>query len=73
MVLTRASDSLVSLIWNGAKQVDTDDLSGTADIDAIGIRKDGLNPFDGTIEEIQIYSTTNDILVGNVNARLSTI
>ena len=73
MILTRDDDSLVTLIWNGAKQVDTDDLSGTADIDAIGIRKDGLNPFDGTIEEIQIYSATGDILVDNVYARLSSI
>ena len=70
MILTRDADSLVTLIWNGAKQVDTDDLSGTADIDAIGIRKDGLNPFDGTIDEIQIYSKTNDILVENVYASL---
>ena len=73
MILSRASDDVISLSWNGTTQVATDDLSGTADIDAIGIRKDGLNPFDGTIEEIQIYSATGDILVDNVYARLSSI
>tara|TARA_R100000963_G_C4606447_1_gene78330 strand:- start:39 stop:728 length:690 start_codon:yes stop_codon:yes gene_type:complete len=70
MVLTRAGDDTISLHWNGTEQADTEDLSGTANIDAIGIRKDGLNPFDGTIEEIQIYNNTSDVLVANVNASL---
>jgi len=69
MVLTRADD-VISLHWNGITQADTEDLSGTANIDAIGIRKDGLNPFNGTIREIQIYNNTSDVLVANVNASL---
>ena len=72
MVLTRVSDVL-TLYWNGVAQADTETLAGTADIDVIGVRRVDLNPFEGTISEIQIYSSSSTALTANINDRLSTL
>lgn len=72
IVLTRVSD-VFTLYRNGVAQATTPTLAGTIDIDAIGIRKTDVNGFDGTIEEVQIYSTSNATLTANINARLSTL
>ena len=48
-------------------------MTGTANIDSIGVRKTNANPFDGTIREIQIYTSADDTLVENVGDRLSTL
>ena len=69
MVLTRSSGTL-TLYWKGVAQSTTPSISGTADIDGIGARKTALNPFDGEMSEIQIYSSTSTALTANVNARL---
>ena len=71
LVITRDSSDLITLYKNGVAQADTETLAGEADIDAIGVRKTDTNPFDGTIKEIQIYSSENDDLTTNVNARLA--
>jgi len=73
IVITRVSNVLT--LWkNGVAQTGTTPtLAGTADIDAIGIRSSDLNPFDGTIEEIQIYSSSSADLTANINDRLSTL
>tara|TARA_R110000787_G_scaffold58475_1_gene133188 strand:- start:34 stop:714 length:681 start_codon:yes stop_codon:yes gene_type:complete len=72
IVLTRASD-VFTLYRNGVAQSTTQTLAGTIDIDAIGIRRTDVNGFDGTIEEVQIYSVSNATLTANINARLSTL
>ena len=72
MVLTRASNT-ISMWWNGVLQSDTEVLSGTADIDAIGVRKTDLNPFNGTISEVEIFSSTSAALTANVNTRLASL
>ena len=73
LVITRSSDVL-SLYHNGVRQTGTTPtLAGTADIDAIGIRATDLNGFDGTIEEIQIYTGSSAALIANINDRLSTL
>tara|TARA_R110002012_G_scaffold195522_1_gene363754 strand:- start:656 stop:1333 length:678 start_codon:yes stop_codon:yes gene_type:complete len=72
MVLTRTSDVL-KLYWKGVAQADTETLSGTADIDAIGVRRTDLNPYDGDISEIQIFSSSSVSLVNNLNDYLSTL
>tara|TARA_R100000781_G_scaffold32522_1_gene23717 strand:+ start:1013 stop:1693 length:681 start_codon:yes stop_codon:yes gene_type:complete len=72
LVLTRNSGT-VSLWHNGVLQSDTETLSGTADIDTIGRRFPGASPFDGTIEEIQIYSSYSSGLVTNVNTYLAAL
>ena len=72
IVLTRVSD-VFTLYRNGVAQSTTQTLAGTIDIDAIGIRRTDVNGFDGTIEEVQIYSVSNATLTANINARLSTL
>ena len=72
IVLARASD-IFTLYKNGVAQSTTQTLAGTIDIDAIGIRRTDVNGFDGTIKEVQIYSTSNETLTANINARLSTL
>jgi len=72
IVLTRVSD-VFTLYRNGVAQSNPQTLAGTIDIDAIGIRRTDVNGFDGTIQEVQIYSTSNATLTANINARLSTL
>tara|TARA_R100000482_G_scaffold55277_1_gene19815 strand:+ start:1818 stop:2036 length:219 start_codon:yes stop_codon:yes gene_type:complete len=72
MVLQRASNVL-TLYWNGTAQADTETLSGTADIDAIGVRSTDLNPYDGEISEIAIFSSQSATLTSNLNNYLSKI
>jgi hypothetical protein len=61
-------------LWkNGVAQSDTETLSGTADIDAIGVRLTDQDYLDGKIKEIQIYSSSSAALTTNVNNRLSTL
>jgi|6_EtaG_2_1085325.scaffolds.fasta_scaffold26908_4 hypothetical protein len=72
LVLTRVSDVLT--LWkNGVAQTTTPTLSGTSDIDAIGVRDSDQDYLDGTIEEIQIYSSSSAALTTNVNNRLSNL
>jgi len=74
MVVTRDGSNVITLYWNGVKQTTaTPTQSGTADIDTIGVRKTDLNPYDGTISEIQIYDTESTALTANVNTYLSNI
>jgi hypothetical protein len=72
MVLTRSSD-VMTLYWKGVAQADTETKAGTASIDAIGVRKTDTNPYEGTISEIQIFSSSNATLIANINDRLSTL
>ena len=72
LVLTRVSDT-ITLWWNGVAQSTTADLAGTADIDNLGVRKTDLNPYDGTIREVQIYSGSSAALTADVNHRLATL
>ena len=72
IVLTRVSNVLT--LWkNGVAQTTTPTLSGTADIDAIGVREENNDYLDGTIQEIQIYSSSSTDLTSNVNDRLASI
>jgi len=73
VVITRNASDLVRLYVNGNLQLASATVTGTSDIDAIGIRKPDINSFDGEIFEIQIYDITNPTLVTNVNTYLSNI
>jgi hypothetical protein len=73
LVITRDSSNVLNLWWNGVKQVDTTTISGTADIDTLGVRKTDLNPYDGSISEVEIFSSESATLTANVNARLETL
>lgn len=72
IVVTRRS-GLISLYQNGTKQADTETLAGSALIDAIGVRATDVNPFDGTVQEIQIYTSESDALTADLNSYLSGI
>jgi len=67
LVVTRNASNLITLYVNGVAQADTETLAGTADINAIGVRRSDNNPFDGTISEVQIYDTESTALTNNVN------
>lgn len=73
LVITRVSNVLT--LWhNGTAQTGTTPTAaGTSDIDAIGIRATDVDAYDGTIQEIQIYSSSSADLTANVNDRLSTL
>ena len=69
-VLTR-SGSDINLHQNGVLNATTNTSSDGIDIDAIGVRRINTSPFDGTMKEIQIYSSTSAGLTANVNSRLA--
>ena len=73
LVITRVSNVLT--LWkNGVKQTgSTPTAAGTADIDSIGIRFDDADAYDGTLEEIQIYSSSSADLTANINDRLASL
>ena len=72
IVVTRVSNTLT--LWrNGVQQSASPTLSGTADIDAIGVRQADQDYLDGVIKEIQIFSSSSAALTTNVNNRLSTL
>ena len=73
LVITRLSNVLT--LWrNGVAQTGTTPtVAGTSLIDVIGLRRIDTNGFDGTIKEIQIYSSSSVDLTANINDRLSTL
>jgi hypothetical protein len=73
IVITRVSNVLT--LWkNGVAQTGTTPtVAGTSLIDVIGLRRIDTNGFDGTIKEIQIYSSSSADLTANINDRLSTL
>jgi len=73
LVITRNASDLITLYINGVAQADTETLAGTADINAIGVRRTDNNPYDGTISEVQIYDTESTALTANVSTYLSNI
>jgi hypothetical protein len=63
----------IFLYHNGVKQADSGTLAGTADIDTIGVRRIDLNPYNGTITEIQIYNGRSTAMIERINTRLATL
>ena len=64
VVLTRSADT-INMTVNGVSMSPAT-LSGTLDIDAIGIRATDTNSFNGSMYDIQIYNITNAQLTANV-------
>lgn len=73
IVISRDASNVITLYHNGTAQESPQTLAGDCLIDAIGVRATDTNPFDGTIEEIQIFSDANASLIANVNSRLAGI
>lgn len=72
-VITRNASNLTTLYVNGVAQADTETLTGSIDFDAIGVRRTDKNPYDGTISEIQVYTSTSTELTTNVNTYLAAL
>ena len=73
ILITRVSN-VVTLWQNSVEQTGTTPtVTGTSLIDTIGIRRIDTNGFDGTIKEVQIYSTSNVDLTARVNLSLKDI
>jgi hypothetical protein len=73
LVVTRDASNNMGFWHNGVDQSVSVSLSGTADIDAIGVRNPDLNAFDGVMYEIQIFSSESAALTANVNSRLANL
>ena len=73
VVVTRDASNLVRFTVDGALQASSATVTGTSDIDAIGIRAVDNNSFDGEIFEVQIYDTQNSTLTSNINTYLANI
>ena len=73
LILTRDASNLITLHWNGVAQADTETLSGTADIDTIGVRATDLNPLDASIKEVIIYANSTADLTSKIYTRLSSL
>jgi hypothetical protein len=63
---SQEADTTVTLHQNGVALSPTRTFSGTADIDTIGDSNSSA-AFNGTMKEIQIYSSTSAALTANVN------
>lgn len=72
IVLTRSSGT-VNLWVDGVQQTDSGTKTGQAEIQAIGIKFDDGAAYDGTMREIQIYSSTSAALTANVNTWLAAL
>ena len=73
IVITRNSSNEIKLYKDGLLQDGVDTLEGTMDIDAIGVRATDNSPYDGTIREVQIYTSEASELSANINTYLSNI
>ena len=74
ILIYRKDPNLIQWFANGVSQSSSGTLAGTADIDTIGVRRVDLNPYDGTITEIQIYNDApSATMLDNVNARLQAL
>jgi len=72
VIITRNSSDDVKMYVDNVL-TDTQNLSGTSDIDALGVRSTNINSFDGSIFEVQIYNSTSSALNTNINDRLSNL
>lgn len=72
VILTRSSGT-INMWVDGVVQTSSGTKTGTADIDAIGIRRTDASPYDGAMREIQIYSGTSADLTTNVNTWLAAL
>jgi len=73
VLVTRNASNVVRFSVDGVLQASAVTVTGTSDIDAIGIRATNVNSFDGEIFEVQIYDTQNSTLTSNINTYLANI
>ena len=73
IVITRDSSDDVNAYYNGVSISAEVNQGGTIKIDNMGSTAGAGGFFDGTISEVQIYTSTSAALTTHVNSRLSTL
>ena len=73
IVITRASNVVTLYVDGVAQTTATPTVSGTFLVDVLGIRRIDINGYDGTMKEVQIYSSSSATLTANVSDRLATL
>lgn len=73
IVITRDSSDDVNAYYNGVSISAEVNRAGTIKIDNMGSTAGAGGFFDGTISEVQIYTSTSAGLTAHVNSRLSTL
>jgi len=71
-VISRDGSNNVTAFKDGSAVAASQILSGTFDINAIGVRNSDTNPYNGTMKEVVIFKgATSTALINNVSSRLS--
>ena len=73
IVITRVSNVVTLYVDGVAQTTATPSVSGTFLVDVLGIRRPDINPYDGTMKEVQIYSSSSATLTANISDRLATL
>ena len=72
IVITRDSSNLINAYYNGVSISAAVTKGGTIKIDNMGSYST-TSFFDGTIKEVQIYTSTSAALTANINSRLASL
>ena len=73
VVITRDSANLVSMTVNGVVQSSTATMTGSTRFSTLGSFNPIFDNFDGSLFELQVYSSTSSTLTTNINERLSNL
>ena len=71
-VISRDGSDNITVFKDGSAVAAAQSRSGTFDINAIGVRRTDVNPYNGTMKEVVIFKgATSTALINNVSSRLS--
>jgi len=73
VVITRDSANLVSMNVNGVVQSSTATMTGSTRFSTLGSFNPIFDNFDGSLFELQVYSSTSQVLTDLINERLSNL
>jgi len=73
LVFTRNSADLISVYFNGTKQVNTLTLAGSLLVDALGIRATDVNDYRGLMYDVSLFSSFSAAIITNLNDYLAGI
>ena len=73
IVITRVSNVVTLYVDGVAQTTATPSVSGTFLVDVLGVRRTDINGYDGTMKEVQIYSSSSAGLTANISDRLATL
>ncbi len=67
IIVTRDADNVVKVFYDGTQISHTVSDEGQFLIDVFGVRRIDTNPYEGTLHEAAIFTSTSDELVSNLN------